>query len=181
MKLVKRLLMGAGAVALAGILVLALVPKKARAAVATLVLVSNTQANPAGTEDISKAASQIVELLCYDFTSALNQNQCGQQGPQETFSGTTAFTVPQGQNFVITSVDLTPDAGGTGVCSAILSQLIQGTTSETIAREEWFVPTSTSTEFQFAPSGIVIGSGASLFNESSSCAKMTIHGYLTAN
>src|SRR6201997_5426256 len=94
-------LMG-GAAVLAAVLTLA-APRAAHAVVAALVQVANTTANPAVTQDTSKAASQIVHLttLGQSAVSPLSLTALHQYIPGGTFGP--AYVVPAGQNLVITS------------------------------------------------------------------------------
>ena len=83
MRFAKRLLMGAGAVALAGILAVAIAPKAAHGLVAALVQVANTSANPVPTYD---SGTRFQASLCYGFgsvTAALNA--CAPDANTNTF------------------------------------------------------------------------------------------------
>ena len=66
MQFAKRLLMGAGAVALAGLLGVMIAPKATHGVVATLVQVTNTAANPVLNRDIDRSENQPFSTsLCY--------------------------------------------------------------------------------------------------------------------
>jgi hypothetical protein len=62
MKYAKRMLMVAGALALAGILGIAIAPKAAHGIVAAMVQVMNTSANPVPNQDVDNAARHVVRL-----------------------------------------------------------------------------------------------------------------------
>jgi purine nucleoside permease len=104
MRFLKRGLMAHGALSLVALFLNLVAPKSVHAAVAALVQVANTAANPAITQDTSKAASQLVYLVCYPpAESAPFVVQCSSQGG----SGA-QYTVPSGQNLVVTSMMITP-------------------------------------------------------------------------
>ena len=63
MQFLKRSSMVAGALALAALLLILAAPKRVHAAVAPLIQVANTIANPAITQDTSKTAAQLVNLF----------------------------------------------------------------------------------------------------------------------
>ena len=70
MKSAKRLLMVAGAVALAGMLSMVLAPKAVHAVVSTLVTVSNTSANPVPvTQGLDLAEEPFATSVCTDSSS----------------------------------------------------------------------------------------------------------------
>lgn len=91
MRFAKRMLMVAGAVALAGLLGVAIAPKAAHGMVAALVQVTNTPANPVNTLAADAATAFVEESIC-------------------NFGGTNScvvsplYTVPAGQIAVIDSV-----------------------------------------------------------------------------
>jgi hypothetical protein len=177
MNSVKRLLMVAGALALAAIVGMILSPKAAHGIVATLVQVVNTAANPAITEDISRAASQIVAVHC-NFTLPDNFSpDC--VTISNGFSGGT-FTVPADKNFVITSIDFKPGTPGTGV---IFVNLFQGIPQfGSILRSGWTVTNATNTVLDFSTSGIVLGPGSTTsIGVGANAASVEFHGYLTSN
>jgi hypothetical protein len=65
MRFTKRLLMGIGAVALAGTILTLAVPKAVHAAVAALVLVTNTSANPVPNADVNAPGEEPFQtILC---------------------------------------------------------------------------------------------------------------------
>jgi hypothetical protein len=89
MKFAKRLLMVAGAVALAGLFGVMLAPKAVHAVVSTLVTVSNTSTNPVPT--VSTDASQ----------AFVQGGSCSLVGTN--FCGASVLTVPSGDTAVIES------------------------------------------------------------------------------
>jgi hypothetical protein len=141
-------------------------PRAARAAVATLVQVANTAATPAINQDVSKLASQNVELSCTPT--------CYQVLP-DAMMGSSAFTVPAGQRFVISTVQL--DAGSAG--STALSQQ-NGITVTT--RTTWLLFAAGTYQFQY-PSGIVIAPGTTNLTipPYGGVNNGYIYGYLTSN
>jgi hypothetical protein len=77
-----RLLMGAGAVALAGTLVSLFAPKAVHATVAALVLVTNTPANPVPNADVNAPGEPFQTVLC----NSIGSDSCG--------GGPNSFVVP---------------------------------------------------------------------------------------
>src|ERR1700683_5381739 len=85
MRFTKRLLMGFGAVALAGTFLSLVAPKAVHAAVAALVLVTNTSANPVPNADVNAPGEEPLQtILC----SAIGNVSCPGSGQP------TGFTVP---------------------------------------------------------------------------------------
>ncbi|MEO8125649.1 MAG: hypothetical protein ABJF23_28605 [Bryobacteraceae bacterium] len=158
-----------------------LAPSAAHAVIATLVQVVNTPANPAITLDVSRAASQIIEVQC-NTPFGLSQ-PCTFVNPDAANGG--QFTVPAGQKLVITEADLTTNdsAGGTNSI-----QLIQRLGQNNAVREGWTFPSGGAVmrQLQFG-SGIVIGPGYQIeINFQSTAlitngATITLRGYLTVN
>lgn len=183
MRLLKQAMAVLGTVVVIALLVALVTPKTAHAIIATAVQVVNTSANPAATLDNSKAASQIVELVCL-VASAEQTTSCEQETAANEFSG---FMVPAGQTLIITSVDIQTGPAGPGFAAVDLSQKPGG------PREEWVVPSTNTTQLQFPSSGIPISSGSSLemknvsddtvitTNGTTALVGMKIHGYLTSN
>jgi hypothetical protein len=179
MKYVKRMLMVAGGMALAGILGVAIVPKATHGLAAAMVQVVNTAASPVIAQDTARQAAQIVTLsgqvVANSFSRVFLFNQLSPQG------GTTgpSYVVPSGQNLVITSIEFAPSAGS----GSLKMVLLNGFNIETY--EEWDIPAGAITALQY-PTGLVIGSGASPIivpNSGSTTAAFNVylHGYLTAN
>jgi len=85
MRLIKRLLMGFGAVALVGTLLTLVAPKAVHAAVAALVEVANTSANPVPNADVNAPGEEPFQTL---MCNALGSGTCaGSEQPG-------IFTVP---------------------------------------------------------------------------------------
>jgi hypothetical protein len=105
MKLVQRMLMGFGGIALTATLLSLVAPRAAHALAATLVQVANTAAAPGVTQDVSRLASQNIAFSTTLQTGGLaGQLQVvGKDGVVGSF-----YTVPAGQTLIITSVDFLP-------------------------------------------------------------------------
>lgn len=186
MKLAKRLSAIVGAVALAGALAALLAPKAVRAVTATLVQVVNTPSAPAVTLDVSKAASQILELSCAVAGPGQTSAPCARNRDNGFIN--VPFVVPAGQHLIITSMDILPDSPGRGFLVLSLAENFGG--HEVGLRDAWIVTNSNSTQLQWPTTGIPIGPGYSLsiFDDlqrggllSAGGAVVTIHGYLTLN
>jgi hypothetical protein len=67
----KKLCIGLGTVALAGLVLSLIAPKAVQAAAYTLVVVANTSAHPVPTADVNKSAAQNVELACSAVSGSL--------------------------------------------------------------------------------------------------------------
>jgi hypothetical protein len=150
MRFIKRMLMGIGATALVGLLATLVAPKAVHGAVAALVQVANTTAAPAVTLDISKSASQNVNLVC-------DKNQC------LATASSAPYVVPPGQNLVVTSVEVIVLTGsGSNGTSPQLFQLTAGVASESYQGAEFFVLPDQVTHQFLIPSGIVFPAGMTL-------------------
>jgi hypothetical protein len=99
MNFAKRLLMVAGAVALAGILGAQLAPKAAHGIVATLVQVVNTAANPVPTQAVDNHARHALGL---DASVVIPDGQLGVFGTFGDANG--PYTVPAGKRLVMESL-----------------------------------------------------------------------------
>jgi hypothetical protein len=168
MKFGKSILTGTGAVVLAGLTLALLAPRAAHAIAATAVQVLNTSAAPAITQDVSKLASQNVELNCAPGCIQV----LGDPSLGFLLGGT--FTVPAGQRLVISTIQLDLTAGG----FTQLDQKIGSITSN--GRTNWLTFAAGTYQYQY-PSGIVIDAGNSLSFGSSVLNNGYIYGYLTAN
>jgi hypothetical protein len=179
-KLWKSMLMGIGGVGGAAVLaaVLTLVaPRAVHAAVAALVQVANTIANPAVTQETSRAASQIVHLTTQG-KAAVNpavMTQLHQYITGGTFGP--AYVVPAGQNLVITSIEVSVFTAGNNYLN-----LYDNTTIG--QRELWYLPNVGTTQLQF-PSGFVYPAGTPVYVYIGGAATtqmfVDVHGYLTAD
>jgi hypothetical protein len=180
MKFLKSLLMGTGAVVLAGLVLALLAPQAVHAVVATAVQIVNTSASPAITEDTSRQASQIVTIQCVMFsnvtTSCFQSLPNGGSGDLHGQKG--GYVVPANQYFVLKSIDIdivNPDSATDLYISLLTPQGLQ-TSAEP-------VPISLNGQVSFA-SGIVAGPGMEVFPLASSSGvqgEVTLHGYLTPN
>jgi hypothetical protein len=94
MRFAKRLLMVAGAVAIAGVLSVALVPRAVRAVVATVV-----QIVPGSSTHLGQNESQLVNLLCTEYT-----NGCVLVGASGV-AASSPYVVPAGNTLVITDYE----------------------------------------------------------------------------
>jgi hypothetical protein len=150
----------------AGVLILA-VPRTAHAVAAALVQVTNAAASPANTEDTSRQASQLVHLS-FNPNNSFPDN-CVQILPNGVRE---PFTVPQGQNLVITAVDFNLNES--------VSLVSVGLTGQQVF---WSVPGMGTTHLAY-PSGIVIPSAtypnlvASVIGSAST---VDMFGYFTTN
>jgi len=153
-----------GAAVGAAILLTLTVPRAAHAVAAALVQVANTAVAPAITQDVSKLATQNVELTC-----SLACDQVNNDG------ALASFTVPANQRLVVTTVQLDVTGGG----STGLSQTNQG--QVTSNRIEWLLFAAGTYEYQY-PSGIVFASGTTNIAISGTVvANAYLFGYLTSN
>jgi hypothetical protein len=153
-------------------------PRRVHALVAALVEVTNTTANPAVTEDISKQASQIVHLTTLGKANVnpATMTQLHQYIPGGTFGP--PYVVPAGQNLVITSIEASVMTAGNNYLN-----LYDNTTIG--QREYWYLPNPGLTQLTF-PSGFVFPAGSSVYvyiggEGSTTQMVVDVHGYLTAN
>jgi hypothetical protein len=160
MKFAKSILTGTGAVVLAGLILALLAPKAAHGIAATAVQVMNTSAAPAITADTSKLVSQIVNL------------QCPNPNPGAVFIIYGCYTVPAGQNLVVTSMTVTPLTGPGAAISLNPSGL------PTIVSV--VTPGSVSTQYSWAQ-GLVFPSGHTIDISMQGPVNVYFTGYLTAN
>jgi hypothetical protein len=123
-------------------------PRTADGLVAALVQVSNSAAAPAITQDVSRLASQNVELVCVGI------HNCIQILPDGS-SPSPTYIVPAGSSLVITTVQINTAGSGS-------AQLNQAGSSTESTRVSWTFAAGGSFEFQY-PSGIVFSSGSDLF------------------
>jgi hypothetical protein len=108
----KQFLMVTSVLVLVGLAVKVTMPKAVHAAVAALVQIANTPANPVPAAEVTQSASQLVTLECSTF---FRSQACGLSKPNgEQLS--VNYIVPDGQNLVITDVEITSDVTGAGIC-----------------------------------------------------------------
>jgi len=165
------------ATAFAVVLTLA-APREVHALAATLVQITNTTANPAVTEDISRQASQIVHLTTNGKANVnpATMTQLYQYIPGGTFGP--PYVVPAGQNLVITSMEASVMTAGNNYLN-----LYDNTTIG--QREIWYLPNPGLTQLTF-PSGFVFPAGSPVYvyigGEGATTQMIVdLHGYLTAN
>jgi hypothetical protein len=180
MKFLKSLLMGTGAVVLAGLVLALLAPQAVHAVVATAVQVVNTSASPAITEDTSRQAAQIVTIQCVIFSNGTTS--CFQSLPNggsgELHGQQGGYVVPANQYFVLKSIDT--DFVTPAFATQLYISLLTPQGLETSAEP---VPISTNGQISFA-SGIAVGPGMEVFPSVSASGiqgEVTLHGYLTPN
>jgi hypothetical protein len=140
MNFAKRLLMVAGAVALAGMLSILLTPKAMHAVVSTLVTVVNTSANPALNQDVDNPGRA-------PFTA-----QCSANGPASALSTPTcSISAPTGKRIVIENI-----SGEVFFNSGRLSSVAVDSIANGTGARQYVVPTDTGVEYG--------GFGTSTFN-----------------
>jgi len=159
-----------------------LTPRTMHALAAALVQVTNTLANPAITQDSSRAASQIV-LLHTPFGSQVpgGQEVAMVQVIPTQGDAPTAYVVPSGQNLVLTGVDFDVNTASPNTFVDLRHSL---SNNGLFADEIFSLPNAGHQEFRF-PSGIVIPAGSSVHidngNAGASTLQAVVQGYLTAN
>jgi hypothetical protein len=173
MRFAKRLLMVAGAVALAGLFSVMLAPKAVHAVVAALV-----QIEPGTTTHLGQNESQLVSLICYIGTT--NCNELDAMGNVSSSS----YVVPAGYTLVVTDYEWNiPSAGSSGSfsCDYLLdlsnkNALLGGTCA--IAGTSGFVYGA-----GHFTSGIRLASGQTVYdsNASNEIGGAFIQGYLVPN
>ena len=171
----------------AGVLTLA-IPRTAHAVTAALVQVTNTLANPAISQTTDKAAAQLVQLTGINGYYAAGDGPTllmGQFNPASDTTGSAPFTVPAGQNLVVTDIDLN-FAGVTGDAGILLQNgnITPQSFSQFYQRLDYYNPQG-EVNLHYN-SGIVFPAGATVgvdFTASNSNAfvVVTMRGYLTAN
>ncbi|MFZ0639522.1 MAG: hypothetical protein WA020_12105 [Candidatus Acidiferrales bacterium] len=197
MKFAKRLLMVAGAVALAGLVGVMLAPKAVHAVVATLVEVENTSANPVPVTDGTDIAEQPFETtICKDTGSGI----CGALATAVGLSVTppASFTVPATDS-AGDSVKMLVIRFVSGICggptsapallTSVPANAVNGVTTAVNFLDLGVLPTTTTSGTTVigevnvdTPTNIVAapGSTVSMFAELSSGSGcwLTVNGYL---
>jgi hypothetical protein len=174
MKFAKRLLMVAGAVAIAGVLSVALVPRAVRAVVATLV-----QVVPGSTTHVGQNESQMVGLYCVGATCyPLNG------------SGTalaSSYVVPAGYTFMITDyewIDYGSAPSGQLVCDYIFMSL-NNVNYAALPAGSCTIASSDNRAYRadHFTAGVRVASGMTIFdgNASNGYGYSAIQGYLVPN
>jgi hypothetical protein len=161
---IQRFFAAAGAIAVVVVVGALVTPNTAHALVAALVQITNTTNNPAMTQDVSKAASQIVSLYCrYDVTSMLPV--CS------VLTSEAEYVVPAGKSLVVTAVDITSTAGSQNV-------YLMGDNGYSLA---YYGSISGQLHYTY-PSGIVFAPGSSVnFGAVYPSTSLYLYGYLTSN
>jgi hypothetical protein len=182
--LVSKLFVPVGGIAVLALLFTLAVPRTAHAILGALVQVTNTAANPAITQDTSKQAAQIVNLVC-----PLNSGiaDCFHIDGHGVVSAS-QFVVPSNLHLIITSLVLDSPAQALPVnCQVTLFDKTVGKFNSQF-QDLGFSNLSNSLTIPFTP-GIVIDGNAqpalsggcnatsAFFNQPS----YYLHGYLTAN
>jgi hypothetical protein len=88
---------------------------------------------------------------------------------------TDPFVVPSGQNFVITSVEITPFSNNAALAPNYVYLLGQ---DPFVVYELWLVSNQVSTSFQY-PTGIVLEAGSTPWVSAQLMCDIFVHGYLT--
>lgn len=172
MRLGKNFLVGIGGVSLVAAFGLIVAPQAAHAVAAALVQVTNTAAAPAVTQDVSKLAAQSSQLWCpFSFVGCFN------------FPGvSTAYTVPSGHTYMVTSVDFVYE--GAGAPAANFYSLYCGSTltlNDMVG--EWQLPGGAGPTQYTYPSGFAVPAGCAVNVQSSTSSNydVIVRGYLTGN
>ncbi len=161
------------ALACAAALLIVSFPKAAHAVAAALVQITNTADNPAVTQDVSKMASEIVNLGCTDIACV----------PVESTGGV-QYVVPAGKSLVVTAVDIDSPSG------PVTLYLLDSPPGSYFLGYKLATYSGISGQVHYAyPSGIVWGSGRSpILGVRTSCGSLCsegittyLYGYLTSN
>jgi hypothetical protein len=178
MNIIRKILLGLGGLVVVALVLALASPKAARSAVTTLVTVSNTLANPVVTEGSTTTATQIVALYCnLSETSPLG---CVQLMPGGGL-GATTYTIPAGQNLVITDVQVNSPGGGGGIQFIEL----QATSAAQQAPggnfyQSWYFSNDGAThEYPIAP-GLVWPGANPIYVDGLVGATVILRGYLTS-
>jgi hypothetical protein len=176
------------AVALAGLTIAS--QSGARAIASVLVQMTNTTAAPGVVQDVSHAASQMIDLTgTIEGFENLNLLQSLRQlNPVTGQMEPGAFFVPQGQSLVVTGVDLTDLP--TGGVAILCENSVTANDCGTPYRGVWILPASTlpnlpTSQYKFNP-GIVIASGHTIQiliegTGPGGADYVHVQGYLTSN
>ena len=176
MNLLRKSVVFCGVVAAATLPLALTAPRTVRAFGEELVRIANTETNPAVVEEVPHFASHIVTIYAYGVPEGVvTGGYFVATGTDGTINWNTVFSVPAGQSFVITGVDINP-----GFPSATPSFItVINANSEATLYGQWTVPNNVSTEIQYA-SGIVVQSGTRLWLNAPNGFGVFLHGYLTA-
>jgi hypothetical protein len=167
--------MAVGGVVLAAGLIAFTNPKAVHAVTAALVQVTNTASNPVVSSEVSRTAAQTVSVYS-GFDAGGDRTPFHEMIPGGGLQ-TDAYVVPDGENFVITEIDI-----GTGLGGAF--QLLPVTTGPDgeSAAQMFQVPADSLTHQFLFPNGIVWPSGHNIpYSAASGIRVVTLRGYLTRN
>jgi hypothetical protein len=171
---ISRAVMAVGGVALAAAIGFTN-PKSVQAVTAALVQVANTASNPVMSSEISRTAAQTICLY-----SGLDD--AGERTPFQAMipgggleSG--AYVVPDGENLVITEIDIETGLGGTFQLLPVTTGPSGGSAPVTLR-----VPADNLTHQFLFPNGIVWPSGSNFPSYADpGLREETLRGYLTRN
>lgn len=169
-KLAKQLLITLGVLTTVGLLLSLTVPRAVHAAVAALVQVVNTPANPVPNQEVTLSAAQTVGIFCPVSSAVCNQVLPGGG------VATATYTVPAGQNLVITEFDVTTQAGS-GNCFFGVSS-INFSTGTSISPSV-LVPNDGLTHQFFFRNGIVWPASGVISPVGCGSVNAIVRGYLT--
>jgi len=168
MNLLGKSIISAGAVAAAALLLAVSSPRAVHALGEQLISIANTATHPAIVEDVPHLPSHVVTLLGFVASTSYNDPliQLLPDGTANYF-----FSIPAGQSFVITAVEVTPPSSA--------SAWINLYSNSGGYYGGWTAPGSRTTGFQLS-AGIVVPSGTALSVAGSTVStSITVYGYLT--
>ena len=160
-------LIGAGSMIVVAALGIIAAPTAAHAIVATLVQVANTSSNPVMSLDVSRATSQMLTLNCQN-TNCFAENPGG--------GGFANYTVPAGQTFVVTEVDIV--AGNSP--GNITNFNLQGNCAPICGDQSWYAPSDGATHQFLSPAGLPFPAGTPMVSYGSGGPGAFVRGYLTS-
>jgi hypothetical protein len=164
---ISKSMLSFGAFILAAAVLTLAVPRTAHALAVALVQVANTPASPANTQDISKQASQMVQLVCPAASSGISN--CSVD-----VSGGPQYIVKDGQSLVINTVEFIPQSAGE--CQIVFLDIAHGN-----PLQPWGFTGPNNVQFQY-PSGIVLPAGTEPgFLDGNQNVLAIMNGYLTYN
>jgi len=177
MNLLRKSVVFCGVVAAATLPLALTAPRTVRAFGEELVRIANTETNPAVVEEVPHFASHIVTIYAYATPEGVSGTggYFGTVGTDGTINWNTVFSVPAGQSFVITGVDMNPGFPGTTPSYINIINANNALTTYGF----WTVQNNFSTEIQYT-SGIVVQSGTRLWLQAPNGFGVFLHGYLTA-
>jgi len=99
MNVLRRIAMAVGGTVAVALVIGLVAPKTVHAVVSALVTVANTSANPVAVQRVRESSANFVSVTLISGTSMYNEVQ------QDGTIGSTPFTIPAGEQFVITDVN----------------------------------------------------------------------------